>query len=937
VPALDFMKRHLKKLMLIFMPLLSTILSGQCPERIVIKEQIISVQNDTTITDSLRLKKLLLIKEEEQNCGYTGDSSHAYLLKVIGLAYFGMGNYEQAISYTQKAINIIAADPSKRNIDIISDYYDLSVYYDSLNKYDEKNRAIDSSILIAIRQKFVDASILSLLDTKAHDYLKDGDYERCYEYADWGLTAIKEYPGADSLNYKASFLIYKVNVRIVYEEYDDAARLLVSLEENKRSLSFEYIATCYELSAEVETAKNEYKNALTNYNLAVKYFAQGGNYTGCMQSLNNLGNYLFFQKYHDNQNALACYKKALFYSVKKNMDQNENESFEVTDVYRNIGNLYAYTHFFDSAVTYFQYAFDQIEPGFTENNLLSYPLDSFLQKNKDINYTVALVIDKGNAFLQQYQHTKNKTYLDKAISIYKTADLFLNKIKNEHSELLSKLYWRGDTRNLYEHAIEASYISDNITTAFYFFEQSRAVLLNDQLNKQQRIQRSDIAKQTELEKTIITDEQDLNLANLGTDKYIEIQKRLLLNKFKRDSLENAIKTENPLYYQSFLDSSFITVKDVEQKLLNDHEALMELFTGDSSLYVLWITKNKSYFNKINKADYDSTSTLCMKYIADHNLLNSHFETFKNASFHLYRLLFSNTTITPGRIIISPDEKYFPFEALVTGNSGNTASYFLNDYAVSYTYSARYLLTQFNSNASSASSDFVGYAPVNYPVTTNLPELTGSNTSLLNLKGYFNYADVFTGNKATKNSFLENFQKYKIIQLYTHATDNGANEEPVIFFSDSVLKLSEVLSENLPAAKLIVLSACKTGSGKLYEGEGVFSFNRSFASLGIPAAINNLWSADMDATYKLTELFYKYVSEGLPTDVALQSAKKEYINSTDSKEKVLPYYWASTVLTGKTDTIKFRQKFPWYILLVLPLVSGFVLWKNKKLKNDKKNQ
>ena len=50
-------------------------------------------------------------------------------------------------------------------------------------------------------------------------------------------------------------------------------------------------------------------------------------------------------------------------------------------------------------------------------------------------------------------------------------------------ELFPNCFWRDKTRSLYENAIEACYLLNDPEKAFYFFEKSRAVLLNDQLNE----------------------------------------------------------------------------------------------------------------------------------------------------------------------------------------------------------------------------------------------------------------------------------------------------------------------------------------------------------------------------------------------------------------------------------------------------------------------
>jgi CHAT domain-containing protein len=150
----------------------------------------------------------------------------------------------------------------------------------------------------------------------------------------------------------------------------------------------------------------------------------------------------------------------------------------------------------------------------------------------------------------------------------------------------------------------------------------------------------------------------------------------------------------------------------------------------------------------------------------------------------------------------------------------------------------------------------------------------------------------------------------------------------------VLRLSELLAEKKPFAKLIVLSACETGTGQLYKGEGVFSFNRGFAALGIPSSVSNLWSVDNLSTYHLTELFYKYLARGLPMDEALQKAKLEFMQESP-KEKALPFYWAGAILAGKTDPIQLKKSASSTFIVLSIIVScctlvfAYALWSRRR--------
>ena len=239
----------------------------------------------------------------------------------------------------------------------------------------------------------------------------------------------------------------------------------------------------------------------------------------------------------------------------------------------------------------------------------------------------------------------------------------------------------------------------------------------------------------------------------------------------------------------------------------------------------------------------------------------------------------------------------------------------------------------------ATGSFLGFAPVHYPDSLRLSPLIRSNVSLEKISFSFPHSRTLLESRASRNNFMKLFDGYRIIQLYTHAADSSSSGEPVIYFCDSALYLSELIPEKKPATRLIVLSACETGNGKLYQGEGVFSFNRGFAALGIPASIINLWAVENESTYRITELFYKYVSEGMPTDMALQKAKLDFIKSS-SGERKLPYYWAAPVFVGKTETLVTSGNTNLFAELMISgiMITSFLifyLWAKSKRRHDDK--
>ena len=852
-----------------------------------------------------KLKELFKCQEQVKNCPENGDSVYTLLLKSIGLEYYRRKDYIKAVEYTRQALDVVKkniSEPTTQKIQLPKFYYYLSVYYDSLRLIARKNDAIDSCISVEVRLNTGYLYSAMVLEINVNDIFLKGDYNRCVDRATLGEAFIhKSYTLPDSLSHIAYFIYYKALSLGFLGRYAEEEEFLKSKSEQLAKVrDNEFRGNAYMLLAQVYESKGENAKAIESFQRAFKYDMLSSKKEWSAKILNNVG-LIYAENLKQYKVALQYYNQALSHSLSRRIgNASVSDSFYILG---NIANVYVKMKLFDSAFEIFQQAFDKIKPGISEKDLALHVRDYVNDNN--VEDVLRVVLNKADGYLERYSYNKDPKALQASFDVYKTADRMLNEMKVQLGDDESKLFWRRYSRRLYERAIEASYFLGNYNDAFYFFEKSRAVILADELNEHTRLSDVDALQLAEMKRKIQALKKNRDAHPVGSAEYTAIQHDILLSDLELNKLGSTIEKRNPLYYQSLFDTSSVTLETMSKVLSTNGQALLELFEGDSSVYALVITAGKSYLQKLNKGTFDSLSVILTRYVSNADLLNRNFDNYIQAAHQLYRMIFQNINLPPGRIIISPDGHYFPFEALVTNE--NPRQFFVENYAVSYTYSARYLLNNFTNSTATASGEFMGMAPVTY--SFGLASLPGSDQSLQRLNNYFRHPAILLHGNATKRNFLKEYYKYKIIQLYTHATDSGSTGEPVIYFVDSTLYLSELFYENRPATSLIVLSACETAGGKLYNGEGVFSFNRQFASLGIPSCVSTLWQIDNTSMYSITELFYKYLAKGLPMDVALQSAKKEFIQSS-GRENKLPYYWAAPILVGQSGKIEFPSRFPW---------------------------
>jgi CHAT domain-containing protein/tetratricopeptide (TPR) repeat protein len=110
--------------------------------------------------------------------------------------------------------------------------------------------------------------------------------------------------------------------------------------------------------------------------------------------------------------------------------------------------------------------------------------------------------------------------------------------------------------------------------------------------------------------------------------------------------------------------------------------------------------------------------------------------------------------------------------------------------------------------------------------------------------------------------------------------------------DGFLTLSEIYGLKL-SADLVTLSACETGLGLSFVGEGVIGLSRAFMNAGARAILVSLWKVSDESTALLMEEFYRFLAQGINKVEALKKAKG-YLRKQGYEN---PYFWAPFILIG----------------------------------------
>ena len=167
-----------------------------------------------------------------------------------------------------------------------------------------------------------------------------------------------------------------------------------------------------------------------------------------------------------------------------------------------------------------------------------------------------------------------------------------------------------------------------------------------------------------------------------------------------------------------------------------------------------------------------------------------------------------------------------------------------------------------------------------------------------------------GRQATKAEVIKEMSSVGLIHIAAHGNEltgeialspNPGWTSKFPQKKDFILKMSDVQAANL-RARLVVLSCCHSGRGKILKGEGVVGIARAFLSAGARSVLVALWAIDDEATMVFMKSFYQHLKEGKTASVAVNQSIKCL---REAKEFSEMRHWAPFQLIGDDVKIEFK--------------------------------
>jgi CHAT domain-containing protein/tetratricopeptide (TPR) repeat protein len=912
------------------------------------------------------LDSCIYVKEQKKEY----DNRYAKALYNLGVAYSGLGDLHKFEYYALKSLEIGKSIYGESNPYLIHSYLSLSVAYTEKKEYEKAISNSNIALTLANRNREkVSASIFSdLYYALGVCYSRIGDFSEAKIYFDKTESIYKNY----GLDQNDNFINLINGQALTYNSlgmtnetadyYEKGIRLAVS---NNSLLAFNMINSyCVFLANNKKAEKGE---LLLRKALQKAKTMSELNPRNYFEVLKNYADYLRENKINIRK-SIECYEQCLLY-----LNKNKNDINLKISVYIGYSNALEDSGKKEKALQIIQSLLfsdsrnSNISGNYDNPGLETLKPDITSLKILKLKYNILWDIYKKKPDLRILEAASNTSEL-----IISLLDNVRINIGEEESRLILGDRYRDSYLNsirdfnlLYNKTSDSHYLEK----AFEYSEKSKVAGLLTSTRELKAAQfhiPSDIGN---LEREL---QREISLINVHIFDELSSEKpdQILITKWKenlfkysrkRDSLILVFEKQYPDYYAIKYNTHVVGTKDIPE-IVGHNGNYINYVISDSVIYIFIVNRShqkllalpidSSFFNDVRQF----RSLLSIPSPSDNASLK--FKEFQTVGCRLYKTLIDpiRSYLISDKIFISPDNilSYLPFETIPTSTFQGEViryrdiSYLMNDFDISYTYSATFMAESVKKEYS-RSNRLIAFAP-DYPEPIDIQSVLKSRQAEMGILNDLPFArleakyvaditggTLFENSEAKESVYKKEAGKYDIIHLAMHTllNDKDPMHSTLIFsrrndsLEDGYLNTYEIYGIPLKA-KMVVLSACNTGSGLLYSGEGILSLARGFIYSGSQSVIMSMWEIEDKSGTEIVEGFYKNLKKGYTKSVALKRARIEFLKNADQL-RAHPYFWSTLVVYGDNAPLYRSNKMKIMIITIgtiLFLSLGFYFWKRK---------
>jgi CHAT domain-containing protein len=273
--------------------------------------------------------------------------------------------------------------------------------------------------------------------------------------------------------------------------------------------------------------------------------------------------------------------------------------------------------------------------------------------------------------------------------------------------------------------------------------------------------------------------------------------------------------------------------------------------------------------------------------------------FKKDARELFNLLISpleSDLKHVSDLIIVPENCLWrlPFQALLDSEG----KYLIESHPVSYVPSLKVLSTirSRNTEVFTDSDEVAGFGNPQ----TDGNKLLEAESEVNHLLNIYSNTYLMTRNNATETALKNEMPRAKILHVAAHGKldENEPMRSSISLASDKIndgnLEVGEIIGLK-SSPKLVILSACSTIKGQLFKGEGLLSLTWAFLVAGSNNVIGTSWDIDDKATSDQMKIFHESFKKSGSISRSLQAATISQIRKKGLQNH--PFYWAGFVSVG----------------------------------------